>query len=1337
MYLAPCGKDLPYYEETSYLSLNKHPRLIPKSKVKLEGDQEIHTRDFDPLIFYRKVRGRLQVVSNRSDRKNQCRLISPSMRDLKQSHSNARPIMPSTCMTALSRNSLWRAVSPQSDLHESPTEVTGLEKTRLTQSSPQTETNCQASADFKKSVTSSHKTRFKWSKVKEETNGVDAGGSECLSRCHLERSESAGLLKAYRYTPDTTPRPSLVVSHLPCVDYKAASDSEGEQLPPAAPGVLTARQKDKLVEINSKQNIQRVTMSASPQRQPIVMPKATEDIHESFRPDPDTAPINQTAEATRVVVKNRLGKKRLLTVASVSIFSVGKDCMCHENPDERMRPSLLIPKAISDCDQTLGNITSGICKNLVGGVSPQRFDLHIKSQGCMGKTKTKGESEEVDTPTVTNFEKESGSEILVSKDENLTEDHFQLCPNSKTFDRYKTPDMLKRPPRKQSATSVLLTSVVKNHHKEMEAQFENQSCNTDYDANLCKNLDILTCDRNQRIHTSDLPDVPETCIGQFLENDTCVAENSVFSRMDIPQNRSKTEDSQQAYIISNVDPTQDPYRGGAKTNYPHTVRGKSKEPLLKLRSKANEGDALRDINTNQNLDHKHIRCGTIDSCERVFHDANNIHGYQCVPTKVQEDMRWQTAFETTVENQMGNCYQEQFRGPLHMPTEPFSPVGVKTPIPCSRDRKITCQIPQCNTSGSTCKGLQRNPCCVAIEEITLSRAGDTEKVMCNEGKTDKGCFEAGGSKEREKEKFQRKQAGTKSSFPLHEGTRKTSVQVGRNKNPKVVEVRNNKAAAFEHNHASYVVQSCRKNEMITASLKGPHTQGHQSQPRFYSDLKASRDTIFDETKPCDIGKTRRSALYCKNKSIAYGFVNLTQTHHNTAMNRNPIPKESKNQTGTINHHSVFEKKNHIKLSREQISKPGLVMEHSGLKNSGRDETKKTGGATRLPRSTMNRRHHAKGIKGCTRRLHRQKPPTNLPGGVIIQNKNVTRRPKYKASNPTETGKIKPHEQCCEEIDVIETYQWVPKELEEDDIKEGVSMFERRVVKQEVHRRGESSETQSSVESIGLHSKLLHPPLVSFRPPRARFKAHSSKIGDNCDHPRTNRPTVSCKTVDINFQAELQAAQARLQALHLMPPGRKGRVVIPSPETLSAAVKCLEGDSIVYTERSETGNQRTLSSYKNVDSKKERKKKCFEVPNDADKHRAQVVYNQGSHKQSITFEANSVCFEEDPLNTLGLQEKVNTTCGEISSDAKGSFSVKQYKNGLPKPRSQFRDLDTNNYTEASCQTDTVNKTTGMTTFLNKSTEELCRLFGDEHTNNRTACRSVYSSIITTDSENEDF
>ncbi|GFO42231.1 hypothetical protein PoB_006873600 [Plakobranchus ocellatus] len=132
----------------------------------------------------------------------------------------------------------------------------------------------------------------------------------------------------------------------------------------------------------------------------------------------------------------------------------------------------------------------------------------------------------------------------------------------------------------------------------------------------------------------------------------------------------------------------------------------------------------------------------------------------------------------------------------------------------------------------------------------------------------------------------------------------------------------------------------------------------------------------------------------------------------------------------------------------------------------------------------------------------------------------------------------------EDFEEMTEYEWVIKKVKDENMIEGVSMYERRLITNVTPRQRALVRSQPPFKierpahSLKVLGRLSRATLFPKRSMSHDYRPRNERIQVAC------RETAPCRIVDINLQAAASAAQARLEDLNIIPRRRKGRVALP-------------------------------------------------------------------------------------------------------------------------------------------------------------------------------------------------
>ncbi|GFS20286.1 hypothetical protein ElyMa_003309600 [Elysia marginata] len=1058
------------------------------------------------------------------------------------------------------------------------------------------------------------KRRSKWSKVEQRTTHAEKSEWVAfLSDCYRETSQSGALVRVYQQRPYNFLQSSMIVTHLPCIYYTALDVHNQTVSSPGLHALLPDRGKvlSRQLKTMTKLGIERPIQSAPPQRLPIFTSQATTVKGIGKRSNMNKASSGTCANTEYYVsMRNRLGKINLLTKTPVQTLHISAEYFWHRKCFGQFK-AFSIPKSV-----------------------------FIKNHGCPSPNESQEKSKDC-RPVLCEMCCSSGttncgsckklSSIASSKDSSKTGVSDEQRQNDKPMDAriMVTCKETSQGRNNESATndSAMISVRCTENSAGSTSGKENAVENDQSKTYLSKSVG----NRQQAENT----EVTVVCVSpDRLQGETVNAsslsmshESGGWPNVDVNSQkgyREKIEASphreswkipeetdRQHYNLTS--PGKDcisvKHLSTCYKSYPNTPNGEKCSW-----KNSNPAKVVDTFETSKKVDH----------CTNYTHPCNaTVKGND---TKSNHQCKLRDVF---------NTQEVSTAERMDMPINHFPTKGLTI------KRTITAHIFQHNVTESKCSRVQTNSNC-------KQNTPDFDTVVnCHltpfRYKKGKESFDEDKTTGFKKINETTKESDALSSYVPDKERGASGFRVVDRSQTTVGAPDEKRPQTFssETTHAFHSANTSSKDSRCTSTTRN----NAEPIPSFHEVHDQCLSRHFDNSfstprlRHFEKGATAKSQLNNDLPERSNGAAKLTQVVK--VGNQSLVPSNTGRASKLVLPMKIANVPNASLMKTSEVRDPNAV--RSKLTDAPK-QTKRTPDG-------LNRLHTKKHLKSITERLgNKTFSKANYGKGY----QNVI---KNRARSPNDT--------LSEDFEEVEDYQWVSREVKEEDMKDGVSILERQLVKLLVPRQKDItggrtiSKDSKLVSKVSKRPVFLKPPCLTARPPmvhvRRRLTSRAEIMGTN-----TSRHVAPCQTVDMNFQAEISAAQTRLQDLNMMPPRRKGRAAISSPETLGDAFYRLSCESRKARRRQAIANFFRASKNEcisklalaniNLDEDDER------VCSDSLRHPGRKVFNQGMISSLLPrTEANFASFIKPLPNTLALQESIVKTkvkgseCYTVSSN----------------------------------------------------------------------------------------
>ncbi|KAK3802876.1 hypothetical protein RRG08_019977 [Elysia crispata] len=984
-------------------------------------------------------------------------------------------------------------------------------------------------------------------------SGACQHGTSQSGACQHETSQSGACVRVYQQQSRCSVHSALVATHLPCICYKAPdrTHSEGQTVDRASlPG--RDRAMCRLLKTMSKLGIPRRVRSAPPQRLPYVISGKGRDVHDSFQYVVNMTPSRSAVNVEPVIVTNHRGQIVTLTPTLTSTLNISsKDSLGKSGGGKLSTLKHLDPPNM------LHNAGTKEIPTVNFG-----YGASQAGTGCSCKTlSTAGDDEDNQKPAISDEGEEDkekkGNLGQARTTDGIKERNNIPCTHNEVRGSFRPTQHLnnfssdygvaspqQEQPNDNSFPKPSLNQGRDENRTRFAGPFDSPTKMSGILAQDCINISNHTDPRSRCSHRLDFYKCPDkTHLGKNISEMETVA--SVYPSGSIttstpgdslPHNtvadnssnigaHSTTESKDKASII---------------------LENKNPLPIPKTISVARELEAhIKSTRLNPVLAHTHVLGESAERSDAAATlNGNKLKHY----TKANENnINLKAESKYIKDNSAMRQHRQSQTSLLSSSGNRSLTVGQRIFTSVFRDT-MTANDMACRTE--TCPrhaGLGGNPLRVLRPTALTLGAEEINTNIRPEG--------GRGRNEPQDEK---------SAFPIcHENGERTPVITDRKVNRFFFENEgeNNdlfKTAGRNKNTSSLVdeapVSSVNKYSSLACNGKNVESPSRQqrSMTRVFSHVKD--DSILAKKKNAyhyfeNIPTSQNSGGSLKEANAKY--------KQNIDSRKNPdykIIKSSKEE--------VLGKRKNIQLNMKKLSDFDIDIDI----DKHVSETNASAKKSKAFKKSSARSANAQRIHECVNRLYRQQHFVNFSErSTFTKSKNFLISNNEKKEEPTADSDVSSAIKTgTEEFEEIEDYQWVAREIEADDVKEGVSMLERKLIKRLVPRQApaqkESQIPPKANESTIKRVIYRKAPSVAYRPKRSYVGRRYPATRQIVDAFSTRRLSAPYQTIDINFQAEVSATQALLQELKLMPPRRKGKAAISSPRMINDVVARLNCQS---------------------------------------------------------------------------------------------------------------------------------------------------------------------------------
>ncbi|RUS69685.1 hypothetical protein EGW08_022551 [Elysia chlorotica] len=944
--------------------------------------------------------------------------------------------------------------------------------------------------------------RSKWSKVQDKaTDGAE--WNAFLSGCYNETSESGAYLRVYEQRPHVYLKSDLVVTHLPWIYYKATGLAcLQENAPSLSELPCEGRVMSRLQKTMANLGIKRPTRSAPPQRLPILTAQEKRDVykcsHPVFKATSDCLDI--TAEP--VVARNRRGKVLTLGMASICTLNFSAEHAADKRASGPFSHSLWTSKVLSS--------SNGCRKTNKTDIPFMSGDEYISSLfGTRGPcVKVLSSKDSKDNANKGNTHKEA-----ISVAANAIEDrHKQYCNSSDAQDLNTLSDHpeLANPHNEEPPEKNFPEPTTNQSQEEKMIRFLKP---LEKKAEMCVDLDKHESDREKIIQPDVQPAVYETAD----TNPSARTKATVESEASAPPSGLKTTSVlvnplPQTSETSNI---QHDVNAGIKDHGSITLENKSSTPA----SKVADGD--KDIYTQTKGDN----IGGTGTHARL--PGESAQGFNARSPNYPRDnplghgLIVNESVVSALKESKAAITNPVIKEQTTTSISSLSTTYILSVAPDQQNKNFPSVI-----SDNKLEGKRDEKCTTSTKSHANSLCvSKPTKLVCDAGENLANRHPA---VEERKDRLQ----AEKYESSKHQNGESIPVMIDRKTNHLVDEKKG------ENNDNS-------------------NTAGKASCPFVENGLNwltRTSENASSESPPCTFNKTTTHAndgsIPSVHKDAPHRLENCL-TVQNAGLSIKGIYKQNIADAKKLDvkisapgKNGFPDKRNYVQRNKEKISEYGPKEKRVSVQNSCASNPGKTFNSTKTSQKTPNRfNDHSKRIRNCTERLCSKKPAL-MKGEVSSQDSSKPANSPKVGSDVSSIIKI-----GDEEFEEVDDYQWVVKEVDEGDMKDGVIIYERRLIKRLVPRKVLVQKQPKAAKPV----RYRKPPAVASLLP----KRYKDRRGPSAAENMARRLSVPCQPININFQAEVSVTQAWLEELKLMPPRRKGKAAISSPNTICAAVAQLK------------------------------------------------------------------------------------------------------------------------------------------------------------------------------------